>query len=478
MTDQGKVFVLWLPRVLFSTLLLSVLPNFSDATPVVDGTAAGDESFYGAARAIQNTNTQFGNATNGDLRYANGGSEIDQVFSAIAGNRLFVLITGNLETNFNKLEIFIDAVPGGMNQLIGSNLPASVDPFCCPGSSPSTGALQKLSGLRFDAGFEADRYVTFSNGNHQFGNPSNPVDIYTLSAFYADLTSGPGGQKSEIGFQRNALGVEPGLAQGEPIDQFNNGCSGPADTSCNPLEHEFAEPVDTINDPTNSRGHRDLANDIGFRMAVNNSNTQGVVPGTGPTGGNPQDVLTGIEFSIPLTELGNPTGPIKIAAFINSGPHAFVSNQFAGDGILQGNLGGNIASINLANITGEQFVTATLPADFDRDADVDQTDLTTWKNAYGVNSSGDTNGDDASNGVDFLDWQRQHTGTLDSLATSALVPEPSTTILLLLSMTIRLHRRLNHYALSHNNTMHSRTIIRPPRHRHVLVARLRNRRWL
>lgn len=428
--------------------LLFLLPasNGVAAQPVVDGTAAGDEAFYGAARSIQNTDSQFGNATNGDLRYANGGSEIDQVFGAIADGRLFVMIAGNLETNFNKLEVFIDSEPGGMNQLDGANLPGQVDPFCCPEEPGSVGALQQMSGLRFDAGFVADHYLTFSNGNHTFGPAGNQTTTYTLSAFYADLTSGAGGQKSEIGFQYRAQGLEPGLGQGEPIDQFNNGCLSPADTNCNPPEHEFAEPVDTVNDPSNSKNHRNLANDIGFLMAVDNSNTQGVVLGSGATTGNPQDVLTGIEFSIPLAQLGSPTGAIKLTAFINNGPHTFVSNQFSGTGILQSNRG-NPSSLNLATIAGDQFVSITQPADFDRDGDVDAIDLATWESSYGLTAGGDANGDGFSDGRDFLAWQRQYSGQLGSSVSVQAVPEPQALSLVLASLMClpvaqRMSRRL------------------------------------
>ena len=35
------------------------------AVPVVDGTLAGDESAYGAALSIQNTDTEFGDALTG-----------------------------------------------------------------------------------------------------------------------------------------------------------------------------------------------------------------------------------------------------------------------------------------------------------------------------------------------------------------------------------------------------------------------------
>jgi hypothetical protein len=350
----------------------------------VDGTRAGDESFYGAALSVQNTNTGFGNATNGDSRYANGGSEIDQVFGTVEGDRLYVLVTGNLESNFNKLEVFIDSVAGGVNQVNGANLPTGVDPYCC-GSNPDVAALQRMNGLRFDAGFEADHYLTFSNGNHTYGNPA--ITRWTLSAYYAELANGAAGDKSEVGFQYRASGVEPGLAQGTPIDQLNNGCSGPGDASCSPPEHEFAESVDTVNDPTNSRNHRDFVNDIGLQMAINNSNTAGVNGGSGAASGNPQSVLTGIEFSLPLSVLGYPTGDIKIAAFINSGAHNFVSNQFAGVGVLQGNLGGSISSINLATIAGNQFVTVPhtgLPGDYNLDGIVDAADFVVWRKGPGA----------------------------------------------------------------------------------------------
>jgi hypothetical protein len=363
--------------------LLAGLSTGASGAIVVDGSRVGDEAYYGAALSVQNTNTHFGNAVNGDARFANGGSEIDQVFATVMNGRLFVLVAGNLESNFNKLEVFIDSVPGGVNQLSGTNLPARVDPYCC-GLSPPSGALQRLNGLRFDSGFEADHYLTFSNGVHLFGNPG--FSTWTLSAYYADLTNGAAGDKSEVGFQYRALGIEPGLEQGEPIDRANNGCTGPEDRNCSPPEHEFAEPIDTVNDPANSRGHRDFLNDVGLRMAINNGNTAGVNAGTGAATGNPQAVMTGIEFSVPLSTLGYPVGDLKITAFINSGPHNFVSNQFSGVGVLRSNLGDNIAAINLAMIASNQFVTvphSAPPGDYNYDGVVDGGDYVVWRRGLG-----------------------------------------------------------------------------------------------
>ncbi len=391
------------------------------AQAVIDGTAAGDESVYGSALSVQNTNTGFGNSTSSDPRFSPGGSEINQVFGAISGGRLNVLITGNLENNFNKLEVFVDSEPGGQNQIDGANSPDLVDPYCCS-DPPSTGALQNMNGFRFDAGFTADHYFTFSNGNHTFGSPA--ITEWTLTAYYGDMTAGQAGSKSDIGFQYRAFGVEPGLAQGEPIDQLNNGCTGPTDRNCNPPEHEFAEPVDP-NDPDNDLEHRDLLNDIGFLMAIDNSNTQGVNSGTGAATGNPQDVLTGIEFSVPLEVIGNPTGNVRITAFINSGNHRFVSNQFAGVGVLQGNLGNNIAGINLANIAGNQFVTVPgASADLDADGDVDIADLVAWQR------------DDGSPfGLQL--WEAQQV----AVAAAAAVPEPAAGLLALLALAMLGGRR-------------------------------------
>jgi hypothetical protein len=379
----------------------------------VDGTYVGDGALYGPARSIQNTNTGYGNSTNGDPRAAKSGSEIDQLFASVQGGRLYVLVTGNLEDNFNKLSVFIDSMPGGVNQIVGAELPPQVDPYCCSGS----GALQRLNGLRFDSGFAADHFLTFSNGNHTFGAP--PITRWTLTAYYADLTQGVAGRKSEIGFQRYASGVEPGLALGEPIDQLNNGCTGPGDPDCMPPEHEFAEPIDFVNDPTNTRGHRDLLNDVGLLMAINNSNTQGVNAGSGAATGNPGSVLTGIEFSLPLEVPGSPAGPIKIAAMIGNGSHGHLSNQWAGVGVLAGNLG-SPATVNLANIAGDQFITVPAPsADFDADGDVDGQDFLHWQRG-----DGDADGDGATGPADLAVWRQQY-GAADAAIRNLVVPEPT-----------------------------------------------------
>ncbi|MEQ8211585.1 MAG: PEP-CTERM sorting domain-containing protein [Lacipirellulaceae bacterium] len=433
----------------------------------IDGTA---DIGYGSSLSIQDTNTQFGNATDGDPINGGGGSEINQVFGTVDNGRLYVTITGNLETNFNKLEIFIDSVAGGVNTIDGANLPGGVDPFCCGGFEPpnggntdNTGALQRMEGLTFDTGFEADHYLTITHGFETALDSS--ITFYAASAHYADLTQGASGDSAALGmqlahrglpnvlrgttgdfdvdgnvdggefltFQRNLgalnptrnegdatgdgmvnaddLGVYqtvygfdvanagfdgflfapqngaidnsdsllgpalPGLSQGELIDKnyvLAPGPGGATDASGAGRiteELEFALPVDPA-DTGNTFSHRDMDNIVDLELAIDNSNTEGVSgdgPFTTPTTGDPENVMTGVEFSIPLSEIGNPTGDIKIVAFINGGGHDFASNQFTGDGVLDANLGGNgfggftgdLSGVDLSDFAGDQFVTVT-----------------------------------------------------------------------------------------------------------------------
>ncbi len=437
-------------RFLLASLAASaalVLGGHAFAAPTIDGSASVGDG-YGPALSIQNTPTQFGDNNGGDLvATANGGSEINQVFGVVANGRLYVTITGNLENNFNKLDVYIDSVAGGVNEIIGSQLPSGVDAFCCGGFGTTDGALQRQDGLIFDADFNADRYLTFSHGGESIPGRG----FWAISAHYADLTQGTAGQVVRAGYQLAPLGLPnvlrgplgpdfdsdfavdgrdfltwqrnagltegatkeqgdangdgavdgadllewqdryatdrnlmdfsynpyiggpsttqlmgpalPGLAQGQLIDQNYalgaGGCSADSTdggTGCVAPELEFALPVDS-NDPTNSGNHRDFNNTIDLEMAFNNSNVAGVVGWPATDGiGDPENVITGLEFSIPLSALGNPTGPIKLLAFVNGTGHDYASNQFSGDGVDQENFGGLMPDLEY-EAPGSQYVT-------------------------------------------------------------------------------------------------------------------------
>lgn len=136
-----------LRNLTFATLALGVTGSALAIT--VDGTAEGA---YGSALFTQTNPTGFGDNNDPSFATANG-SEIDGVFGLNDGTNLSAVVTGNLETNFNKLVIFIDSKAGGFNTITNTN--ASSDDF---------GFVNGTAGLTFDAGFEAD-YVLWIRGN-------------------------------------------------------------------------------------------------------------------------------------------------------------------------------------------------------------------------------------------------------------------------------------------------------------------------
>jgi hypothetical protein len=442
-------------RYVWLTILGLACTTRAWAVPTMDGTVTPGDG-YGAALSTQNTNTQFGNGTTGDLvndgiNGSGAGSEIDQVYGTVQNGRLYVTVTGNLESNFNKLEVFVDSKAGGVNTINGAALPTGVDAYCCGGPGTTDGALQRMNGLQFDAGFNADYYLTFTNGQESVTPPGgSSLNFWAVSAHYADLTQGVNGAVVAAGYQlapqgkpnvlrfpgdynhneaqdaadyvlwRQALGQTvprgtgldgnnngvidsadydiwrahfggtttladspwypndptqgasgtltgpalPGLAQGQLIDRnyatTSGGCStDDSGNGCAAAEVGFALNVDP-NDVGNTKNHRNFNNTIGLQMAFDNSNTAGVT-GDGPYGtattGDPQNVNTGLEFSIPLSQIGATagSGPIKLAIFVNNGFHDYISNQFAGDGLLFGNYGPLPMNLDL-DFPGNQFV--------------------------------------------------------------------------------------------------------------------------
>ena len=69
--------------------------------------------------------------------------------------------------------------------------------------------------------------------------------------------------------------------------------------------------------------------------------------------------------------------------------------------------------------------------DFDYDGDVDGDDLAMWEIGHGISSGasitdGDADGDTDSDALDFLTWQRNHTGSASVVTAVSAVPEPTT----------------------------------------------------
>jgi hypothetical protein len=151
-------------RCILSILLLGLLSASTVAQPVVDGTR---DASYGSALAVQTVNTQFGDNF----------SEWNAGYGRIVGGRLYLMLTGNLEANFNKLEIFIDSKAGGQTV------------FDSSGNDNS----QRMDGLVFDTGFTADYHLTARRGTDS-GNLKFDIDFANLGAQtasgYLDILGG------------------------------------------------------------------------------------------------------------------------------------------------------------------------------------------------------------------------------------------------------------------------------------------------
>lgn len=271
------------------------------AQPVLDGVRDG---VYGAPRAIQTVQTGFGDAN------PNGGSELDAAYARIEGGVLYLMLTGNLENNFNKLNIFIDSRAGGQNVLQNDTNNGGTNP-------PNDGWALKHAGFTFDAGFEADYMLILRNGT-------------------------AGGDRFDIDFATIGGGASAFESAG---DVFAGSLTG-----SNPNALVMS----------------------GIGVAFDRSNTGGVIGGNDAADqGAAALVTTGIELAIPLAVIGNPIGDFRISAMINGSNHDYLSNQFLG-GLEppHGNLGGDgmggyngtVGQINLNNFAGEQYFVVPGPA--------------------------------------------------------------------------------------------------------------------
>ncbi|QDV77431.1 hypothetical protein [Botrimarina mediterranea] len=278
--------------------LVAILAAQASAAPILDGVRDGSYPLL----SVQGVQTQFGDGNPG------GGSELDAAWGYIDSGVLYLMLTGNLENNFNKLNIFIDAVPGGEN-VITNNTDFG-------GNNPSNdGWAGKYAGFTFDSGFAADYLLILRNGNS--GGDRFDID-YTVVGGGAGAfeTSGPAFGASLTGANANAL---PGA---------------------------------------------------GIGVAFDNSNTAGVMGGSDAADLMAAvAVTTGIELGIPLSALGNPNpADIKITAMINGSNHDYLSNQFlgtlpapqiniGGDGA--GGFNGTVGQIDLNNFAGNQYFIIT-----------------------------------------------------------------------------------------------------------------------
>jgi len=169
----------------------------------IDGSVDAD---YGNPKASQSCHTGFGNATDGVKSFANG-SELNAGWVKVdeAGGYLYIFLSGNMESNFNKLEVLVDCVAGeGQNTMLNSNPDVDFN------------GLNKLAGTKFDADFAPDFYLTTTLG----GTPT------TQYANIAQLLTAGNGVGAYIG-----NGVFANSSSNNLLDDVTYGCQLSIDNS-------------------------------------------------------------------------------------------------------------------------------------------------------------------------------------------------------------------------------------------------------
>ena len=382
-------------------------------------TTGGDIGAPAIAATINNANIQgvigeevggANAAPNVDRAY---GSEMDGVYSYLdaPNNRLHVLVAGNIQINFNKYDLFFDCAPGGQNRLRGASqevlTPSGNVQYSGNGgidfnglnrmgadmlvqSDPMNELSERLpvNGLVFDAGFEADYWLSFTNGLIS-GLPAQFINA-------APLRTG-GVSRSFVGAPQDFSTFDGGnKAMNNPILMDGDGMGG----GYTPLTGFEAFSFD----PQGQFAPRHLGVEMipglpaptpGLISAtIDNSNVLGVTGLSGAGGGS---VITGVEFSIDVRELGwDGVSPIRLGGFVNGSGHDFVSNQVIG-GLPTGPMAGggyddrNIGeprTVNLSAIAGDQFilltggVTPRCPGDYNGMDGVNPDDLADYINDY------------------------------------------------------------------------------------------------
>jgi hypothetical protein len=309
-------------RLLLSVLILGLVALPAWAAPLVDGTRDAE---YGAAVAVQTVETGFGDSVGGPTASASGG-ELDAAYARISGGRLYLLLTGNHEANFNKMDIFLDSKPGGENVLSGTP-----DYDFDPGGGNWISG--NMGGMTFDTGFEADYHI-FT----RWGGGGTP------GAYEVDIVDRAGGGSALVNGNFGAASVGVGTQMQSGSVAVGSGGNNTTAYLTQPLH-----------------------------FAIDNTNGLGVSGGTGAADQTAAAaVLTGIELSVALADIGSP-GPgdlICIAAMYNNGDHNYLSNQtlgglpagtanLGGDG--SGGFTGTLSGIDFNNFGGNQYFCVVVP---------------------------------------------------------------------------------------------------------------------
>jgi len=289
-----------LPIVSLSFLAAALIAFASTAPAATVTGTLGPQ--YGAPLAVQSSQSDVGgNADPYTQVNTSGGSQLDAAYGYISNETLYLFFTGNL-TLWVQLE-------GGINHW----LPLDVFIDCATGGQhqllannptldPYAYDLKKEAGLTFDTGFAADYWLGFG------GSEKHPFWPY-LDAYIAALPDTGGDAGAYLGL---SVPGPPGVLSGG-------------------------------------------TNPYGIQVTIDDSNHLGVGGGCGVAAA--AAASTGVEWAIPLAAIGNPTGCVRVCAFVASVDHSQISNQVMGP-IPPGTCSLTpAAATNFSVIAGDQFFT-------------------------------------------------------------------------------------------------------------------------
>lgn len=248
-------------KSLLAGALLACLPLGAEAQVSVTIDGLRDSTYAGGTSGnVQTIDTNFGNSNLGLMGQANG-SELDNGVGEFGLNDFFLFLGGNLESNFNKLEVFIDVdgAAHGQNVLRGDNPDVDFN------------GLNRMSGLTFDTGFAPDYWFSITgDGTNLFGNWAQLLDG----------GGGGGGYLGTTGYGSNGA-LTGGTDQGIRLTVNNSntagvgGGTGAASGTPGSVATgmEFAIPLGLLGNPTwgqgvkvsafiNGGGHDFLSNQV------------------------------------------------------------------------------------------------------------------------------------------------------------------------------------------------------------------------
>jgi len=350
--------------------------------------------------AINNSNIEGVTGTPGGVipsRDLSVGDEIDALYSYIAGTKLRVILTGNLNSSFTKLVLFFDTGADGQNSILANNVNIDFNRLNRMGENTTNTEEPIGPGLKFDAGFNASRFYVVTNGGspiQQFGNAAvlrstgAAVDFSLNRLDYGAFYGGP----------KNAVAPDPlndPISFSGPRFDVQDGFTADLFANYAPFHLGLGGVGGTTSFPAPTPGL--------VLMSIDNNNTAGV---SKTAVGNPGAVRTGVEYEFDLAELGYVAGAntcLKVAGWIASDGYETVSSQILGDGtlLLNGvNLTSNdpmgaapqdIRNVDFSTISGNQFlvldgicppVTSTCLVDFNADGFLTQEDLGGFLTAF------------------------------------------------------------------------------------------------